>query len=94
MSGCICISREDIGVGVPAAYATWLADEWRRDCPVCGDPKCQFIRCPFYDPKAKGLCPPHEDYATRILGDPRYRTEQPPEGPLVNPDGSMQAVLL
>jgi DNA modification methylase len=33
---CICITRDDIGVGIPAAYATWLAEEWRRDCPACG----------------------------------------------------------
>ena len=34
MTSCICISRDDIGVGVPAAYATWLAEEWPKRCPV------------------------------------------------------------
>jgi hypothetical protein len=39
---------------------------------------CLIVACPFYDKTAKALCPPHKDWATRILADPRYRTEQPP----------------
>ncbi len=33
---CICITREDIGPGVPRAYADWTAQQWRDDCPTHG----------------------------------------------------------
>lgn len=33
---CICITREDIGPGVPRVYAEWTAQQWRADCPTHG----------------------------------------------------------
>lgn len=62
----------------------------RRDREGAGV-TCLIVRCPFYDRDAKGMCPAHKDWALRILGDDRYRTEQPPECIVIGQ--GVQAVL-
>lgn len=37
MSACSCLKRDDIGPSAPREYATWLVDEWAKECPVHKD---------------------------------------------------------
>lgn len=76
-AGCICISREDIGVGIPRAYATWLAEDWKRGCPVCS-PKCLIVSCDAEPVFGNRLCLDHHDWAVYELADEKYRTREPP----------------
>lgn len=44
---CICLRREEIGPSVPREYASWLVEDWQRDCPTHRD--CE------HDPRG-GMC--------------------------------------
>lgn len=54
--------------------------------------KCLVVRCPL-TASARGLCPPHDEYFSRVLADDRYRTEPVPPSPLIIGD-KVQGVLL